>query len=111
MLEVLRQDYIRTARAKGLREGVVINGHALRNALIPVITLVGLQVGVVIGGSVIMETIFVLPGMGKRMLTALGSRDTPVVLGIMFVIAIVVVLANLLVDMTYSVVDPRIRYQ
>ena len=111
MLEVLRQDYIRTARAKGLREQSVINGHALRNALIPVITLIGLQVGIVIGGSVIMETIFVLPGMGKRMITALQSRDTPVVLGIMFCIAIVVVAANLIVDITYSMVDPRIRYQ
>lgn len=110
MLEVLRQDYIRTARSKGLRDRSVINGHALRNALIPVLTLIGLQVSIIIGGSVIMETIFVLPGMGRRMITALGARDTPVVLGLMFVIALVVVAANLIVDLTYSLVDPRIRY-
>ena len=84
--------------------------HALRNALIPVITLIGLQVPVVIGGSVVLESIFVLPGMGLRLLRALGERDVPVILGINMIIVFVVVIANLVVDITYSLVDPRIRY-
>ena len=110
MLEVLRQDYVRTARAKGLREQAVIVRHAMRNALIPVLTLIGLSASILIGGSVIMEFIFSLPGMGLRMLDALGTRDIPVVMGIMVVIALVVIVANLLVDIAYSLVDPRIRY-
>jgi peptide/nickel transport system permease protein len=110
MLEVLRQDYVRTAWAKGLRERNVVVRHALRNALIPVITLIGLQVPVVIGGSVVLESIFVLPGMGLRLLRALGERDVPVILGINMIIVFVVVIANLVVDITYSLVDPRIRY-
>lgn len=110
MLEVLRQDYVRTAWAKGLRERQVVVRHALRNALIPVITLIGLQVPVVIGGSVVLESIFVLPGMGLRLLRALGERDVPVILGINMIIVFVVVIANLVVDITYSLVDPRIRY-
>ena len=110
MLEVLRQDYVRTARAKGLREQAVIVRHAMRNALIPVLTLIGLSASILIGGSVIMESIFTLPGMGLRMLVALGDRDIPVVMGIMVVIALVVIVANLLIDIAYSLVDPRIRY-
>ncbi len=110
MLEVLRQDYVRTARAKGLQENAVIVRHAMRNALIPVLTLVGLQASILVGGSVIMEQIFTLPGMGLRMITALTDRDIPVVMGIMVVVALVVIVANLLVDIAYSLVDPRIRY-
>ncbi len=110
MLEVLRQDYVRTARAKGLQENAVIVRHAMRNALIPVLTLIGLSASILVGGSVIMESIFTLPGMGRRMITALKDRDIPVVMGIMVVIAIVVIVANLLVDIAYSLVDPRIRY-
>ena len=110
MLEVLRQDYVRTARAKGLQENAVIVRHAMRNALIPVLTLIGLSASILVGGSVIMESIFTLPGMGHRMITALKDRDIPVVMGIMVVIAIVVIVANLLVDIAYSLVDPRIRY-
>ncbi len=110
MLEVLRQDYVRTARAKGLQENSVIVRHAMRNALIPVLTLIGLSASILVGGSVIMESIFTLPGMGLRMITALKDRDIPVVMGIMVVIAIVVIVANLLIDIAYSLVDPRIRY-
>lgn len=110
MLEVLRQDYVRTARAKGLREQAVIVRHAMRNALIPVLTLIGLSASILIGGSVIMESVFTLPGMGLRMLEALGSRDIPVVMGVMVVVALVVIIANLLIDIAYSLVDPRIRY-
>ena len=110
MLEVLRQDYVRTAWAKGLRERTVVTRHALRNSLIPIITLIGIQVPFVIGGSVVLEFIFVLPGMGLRLLRALGERDVPVILGINMIVVFVVVLANLLVDITYSILDPRIRY-
>ena len=110
MLEVLRQDYVRTARAKGLQEQSVIVRHAMRNALIPVLTLIGLSASILIGGSVIMESIFSLPGMGFRMLRALKDRDIPVIMGIMVVIAFVVIVANLLIDIAYSLVDPRIRY-
>ena len=110
MLEVLRQDYVRTARAKGLQENAVIVRHAMRNALIPVLTLIGLSASILVGGSVIMESIFTLPGMGLRMITALKDRDIPVVMGIMVVIALVVILANLVIDIAYSLVDPRIRY-
>ena len=110
MLEVLRQDYVRTARAKGLQENAVIVRHAMRNALIPVLTLIGLSASILVGGSVIMESIFTLPGMGLRMITALKDRDIPVVMGIMVVITLVVILANLVIDIAYSLVDPRIRY-
>jgi len=110
MLEVLRQDYVRTAHSKGLRERTVILRHALRNSLIPVITLIGLQVPVLVGGSVVLESIFVLPGMGLRLLRALGERDVPVILAINMVVVAMVVVANLVVDLMYSVLDPRIRY-
>ncbi len=111
MLEVLRQDYIRTAWSKGLRERVVVIKHALKNALIPVVTIIGLQLPVLIGGSVIMEQIFVLPGMGRLMLDALSARDYPIVSGVNLVMATVILLANLVVDMTYAWLDPRIRYR
>jgi peptide/nickel transport system permease protein len=111
MLEVLRQDYIRTAWAKGLRERVVVIRHAMRNALIPVITIIGMQIPVLIGGSVIMETIFNLPGMGRFMIEALNRRDYPIISGINLCMATVILFVNLTVDMTYSVLDPRIRYR
>ena len=110
MLEVLRQDYVRTARAKGLTEGVVITRHALRNALIPVVTIMASQLSHLIGGLVVVETIFSLPGMGRLVLDSVISRDYPVVQGAVMMIAVVFVLANLLVDLSYAVIDPRIRY-
>ena len=110
MLEVLRQDYVRTARAKGLTDRVVITKHALRNALIPVVTIMASQLSHLIGGLVVVETIFSLPGMGRLVLDSVISRDYPVVQGAVMMIAVVFVLANLLVDLSYAVIDPRIRY-
>jgi len=109
MLEVLRQDYIRTAWAKGLNERLVIVRHALRNALIPVITLVGLQVPLLIGGAVIIEQIFVIPGMGLLMLEAVQQRDYPVVTGVFLMVGVVVLMVNLVVDLTYGLLDPKVR--
>ena len=111
MLEVLRQDYIRTAWAKGLREPVVVMRHAVKNALIPVVTLIGLQLPILIGGSVIMENIFNLPGLGRLMVVALEERDYPVVSGVNLFFAAAVVLFNLLIDLLYSWLDPRVRYE
>ena len=110
MLEVLRQDYIRTAWAKGLKERVVVLRHAVKNALIPVITLIGLQLPLLVGGSVIMENIFNLPGLGRLLLNALNVRDYPVVSGINLFFATAVVGINLLIDLIYAVLDPRVRY-
>ena len=110
MLEVLRQDYIRTAYSKGLREGVVVLRHALKNALIPVVTLIGAELPVMIGGSIIIEQIFSLPGTGRFLIQALEQRDYTVVAGINLVIATVVVVVNLLVDLSYGFLDPRVRY-
>ena len=111
MLEVLRQDYIRTAWSKGLRERVVIIRHTLKNALIPVVTLIGLQLPILVGGAVIMENIFALPGLGRLMLDALQSRDYPVVQGTNLFFATGVVLLNLLIDLIYPYLDPRVRYE
>ena len=111
MLEVLRQDYIRTAWAKGLRERVVVMRHAVKNALIPVVTLIGLQLPILIGGSVIMENIFNLPGLGRLMVVALMDRDYPVVSGVNLFFGTAVVLFNLLIDLLYSFLDPRVRYE
>ena len=111
MLEVLRQDYIRTAWSKGLRERVVVVRHAIKNALIPVVTLIGLQLPIVVGGAVIMENIFNLPGLGRLMLTALSDRDYPVVSGINLFFATVVVAINLVIDLIYGYLDPRVRYR
>ncbi len=111
MLEVLRQDYIRTAWAKGLRERVVVIRHALKNALIPVITLLGLQMPVLIGGTVIIEEIFCLPGMGRLILSAVQDRDYTIVSGVMLVFGFVMVLINLMVDLTYGYLDPRVHYK
>jgi peptide/nickel transport system permease protein len=110
MLEVLRQDYIRTARAKGMREAVVVNRHALRNAMIPVITLFGLQFGVLFGGTVIIETIFNLPGLGRLLLRSVVLKDFPAVQGLVILFAVVLVMVNLIVDISYAWFDPRIRY-
>jgi peptide/nickel transport system permease protein len=111
MLEVLRQDYIRTAMAKGVSERGMIMRHGLRNALIPVVTLVGLQAPLLIGGAVIMEQIFVIPGMGLLLLEAVGQRDYPIITGVFLVLGVCVMLVNLLVDLSYGVLDPRIRYR
>jgi peptide/nickel transport system permease protein len=111
MLEVLRQDYIRTAWSKGLRERRVVLKHALKNAIIPVITIVGIQIAQIASGTVIMETIFGLPGMGRFLVDAIYQRDYPVVQGVNLLIASIIVGVNLVVDMTYAYLDPRIRYQ
>lgn len=110
MLEVLRQDYVRTAHAKGLSERVVIARHALKNALIPVVTVIGLQVGFVVSGTVIFETIFGVPGIGRFYFQAISFRDYPVVQATALFIALSILLTNLLVDMAYAVIDPRIRF-
>jgi peptide/nickel transport system permease protein len=109
MLEVIRQDYITTARAKGLPERTVIYKHALRNAMLPVITLLGLSVPGLIGGSVIFETIFSIPGMGQLFYMAVMSRDYPVVMGILVIGAVLTLIGNLLADVSYALADPRIR--
>lgn len=110
MLEVLATDYIKTARAKGLGLARVYYVHALRNALIPVVTILGIQVGTLLGGSVLIESIFYLPGLGRLLLTSISAKDYPLVLGCVLVISVTFVLANLVVDMTYAVLDRRIRY-
>jgi peptide/nickel transport system permease protein len=109
MLEVLRQDYVQTARAKGLSERVVLLRHALRNALLPVVTLLGMSIPGLIGGSAISETIFAIPGMGRLFFTGVMARDYPVVMGILLFGAVLTLLGNLLADMLYIVVDPRLR--
>ena len=111
MLEVLRQDYIRTAWSKGLKERVVILRHALRNALIPVITVIGFMIPWVIGGAVVTETIFGLPGLGHLLLLAINDRDYTIVSGVTMFLAGIIVLANLVIDLSYSFLDPRIRYK
>jgi len=111
MLEVLRQDYIRTAWAKGLSERLVVLRHALRNALIPVITFVGLQAPLVIGGAVIIEQIFVIPGMGLLLLDAVNQRDYPIITGVFLVVGVSITLINLLVDLSYGVLDPKVKYR
>jgi peptide/nickel transport system permease protein len=111
MLEVLRQDYIRTAWSKGLRERVIIVRHAIKNALIPVVTLIGLHFPLLVGGSVIIENIFALPGLGRLLLDALSDRDYPVVSGVNLLFATVVMGGNLLVDLIYPYLDPRVRYE
>ena len=111
MLEVLRQDYIRTAWSKGLKERVVIVRHAIKNALIPVLTLVGLQMPILVGGSVIMENIFNLPGLGRLMVAALGERDYTMISGINLFFGTAVVAINLMIDLLYAFLDPRVRYE
>jgi ABC-type dipeptide/oligopeptide/nickel transport system permease component len=111
MLEEIRQDYVRTARAKGLNERAVLLGHALRNGLIPVITLLGLQAGVLLAGAIVTETIFSWPGLGRLTFQAISARDYPLVQGCILTIALTYILINLVTDVLYSVVDPRIRYE
>jgi peptide/nickel transport system permease protein len=110
MLEVLRQDYIRTARAKGLSENIVVFRHALRNCLIPVITLIGLQAPLLIGGAVILEQIFVVPGMGQLLLEAVFQRDYPIVTGVFLIVGLAILVINLLVDLAYGFLDPQVRH-
>ena len=110
LLEVLRQDYVRTAWAKGLRERAVVLKHGLKNAIIPVVTVLGLQIAQIAGGSVIIESIFGLPGMGQFLVEAITQRDYPVIQGINLLIVVIIVATNLLVDLCYAMIDPRIRY-
>jgi len=110
MLEVLRQDFIRTARSKGLPERTVLGQHALRNALIPIVTVIGLGVGHLITGSIVVETVFVRPGLGTLLVEAIRSRDYPVVQGALLFFGVGIVALNILVDLTYALLDPRIRY-
>ena len=111
MLEVLGQDYVRTAHAKGLRPVVVLARHGLQNALIPVVTIMGLQFASLLGGAVIIETIFAWPGMGRLAVNAIWRRDYPVIMGTVLIFAVTVILANLIVDIMYTFIDPRIRYE
>lgn len=110
MLEVLESDYIRTAWAKGLTERSIVVRHALRNSILPVITILGAQLSVLIGGTVIMETLFVIPGMGRLAITSVTARDFPLIQANVLVLSVFVVVANLLVDISYAYIDPRIRY-
>ena len=109
MLEVIRSDYVRTARAKGQKESIVILRHALKNALIPIITIVGIQFGFLLGGSILTESVFSIPGVGRLAVDAIKARDSPIVQGAVVYIAISYVFINLLVDMLYAWVDPRLR--
>jgi peptide/nickel transport system permease protein/oligopeptide transport system permease protein len=110
MLEVFRTDYVRTARAKGLVERAVVYGHALRNGLLPIVTVVGHQFGTLLGGAVLTETVFGWPGMGQLLVDALFARDYPVVQGIVLTFSALFILVNLCVDLLYGVIDPRIHY-
>ena len=111
MLEVLGQDYVRTARAKGVKRKVVISRHALRNAMIPVVTVVGFEIGILMGGSAIVEIIFGLPGIGNTLINAIFNRDYPVVQGATMLLAFIFIFANLAVDLLYGVLDPRISQE
>src|SRR5438067_6515398 len=109
LLSVLANDYVRTARAKGLGPTAVVGGHALRNALIPVLTVIGLNFGTLLGGAVVAETVFTRPGLGRLILDAINARDYPVIQGVMIISVVLVVVLNLLTDVLYSVADPRVR--
>jgi peptide/nickel transport system permease protein len=111
MLEVLREDYVRTARAKGLRERTVVYVHALRNALIPVLTILGLQLGQLLAGAIIIENVYYLPGLGRLVFQAIGNRDLPVVRDVVLFMAAAVVMVNFIVDLTYAYIDPRIKLE
>jgi peptide/nickel transport system permease protein len=110
LLEVLGSDYVRTARAKGVRERAVVLRHALRNALIPVVTVIGIQLALLLSGTVVVETVFSIRGIGRILVGAIFDRDYPIVQGVILVIAVIFVLANLIVDIVYTFIDPRIRY-
>jgi peptide/nickel transport system permease protein len=111
MLEVLREDYVRTARAKGLKERSVVYVHALKNALVPVLTILGLQLGQLLAGAIIIENVYYLPGLGRLVFQAIGQRDLPVVREIVLFMAAAVIIVNFLVDMAYASIDPRIRIE
>ena len=111
MLEVIRQDYIRTARAKGLAEGIITRRHALKNALINVVTVIGMQMSMIMGGSVIIESIFAIPGLGTYMMQGINTKDYPVVQGCVLIIALCVCVMNLIVDLVYGFIDPRVMAQ
>jgi ABC-type dipeptide/oligopeptide/nickel transport system permease component len=110
MLDVLGREYVRTAQAKGLSTGRVTYRHALRNALIPVVTVAGVQLGYVVGGLVVVEDVFTLPGVGRLLLDAIFQRDYPVVQGLILLLATIFMMLNLLVDLLYAVLDPRLRH-
>jgi ABC-type dipeptide/oligopeptide/nickel transport system permease component len=110
MLEVLSQDYVRTARSKGLGERIVVRKHALRNALLPVVTVVGLSFGTLLSGAILTETVFSWPGIGRWVYDAISARDYPIIQGGVLFVAFVVAVINLLVDLLYAVIDPRIQY-
>jgi peptide/nickel transport system permease protein len=109
MIEQLPLDYVRTARSKGLRERLVVGGHVLRNSLIPVVTLIALGIPTVFGGAIVTEQIFRVPGVGELLVTSIGNGDTPVVTAVLFIFAVLVVLFNLVADILYTVLDPRLR--
>ena len=111
MLDVMRQDYVRTARAKGLPEGKVVYLHALRNCLIPVVTVLGLELGALLGGAAVTEQVFTLPGVGRLVLIAVNERDYPLVQGSILFLPVLFMLSNLVVDLLYAYLDPRIRYE
>ena len=110
VLDVLREDYVRTARAKGVSESVVVARHTLSNALVPIVTVAGLQLGQLLAGSIVLESVFALPGLGRLALGAITARDLPVVQGVTVFVASTIVAINFLVDLAYLVLDPRIRY-
>ena len=110
MLEVLREDYVRTARAKGMPEWVVVGRHALANTLIPVVTVIGLIVGILLGGSLVIEQVFALPGVGRLIIGAILRRDFPVIQGGLLLTASIFVIVNICVDIAYAYLDPRVRY-
>ena len=110
MLDVMAADYIRTARAKGMKEALVVLRHALKNFAIPIVTVIGLQFGGLLGGAVVVETVFAWPGMGRLVIQAINTRDYPVVQAVVFLMAVGFVVINTLIDLLYGVLDPRIRY-
>jgi ABC-type dipeptide/oligopeptide/nickel transport system permease component len=110
LLEVLGKDYVRTARAKGLRGLTVVYGHALKNAMLPVVTVVGVQFGSLLGGAIVIEVVFSWPGVGRLIVNAIGQRDFPVVQGSVLMLAVVFAFVNLLVDLSYGLINPRVRY-
>jgi ABC-type dipeptide/oligopeptide/nickel transport system permease component len=111
MLDVLSEDYVRTARAKGLPGWIVIYKHALKNAMIPIVTVIGLQLAKLMGGAILTETVFSWPGIGRLLITAIGNRDYPVVQGVVFFVAFAFIAINIIVDLYYAYLDPRIRYE
>jgi peptide/nickel transport system permease protein len=110
MLEVLRQDYVRTARAKGLHERVVLSKHALKNAMLPVVTLIGIQLGFLLGGTVVLESLFALPGLGTLLVESVITKDFPQIQGLVLFFAVIIILINIAVDLSYALFDPRVRF-